>query len=189
MFSILLHLFLLLLAWCPSAFGHLQAICSSGMNVSNVQKMEIEITGTLSNNSYLQLSCVLKLAKPGSFLSMKTKRNDNEKGEGITSLIEWCYRLLRERSFVDVWFNEDTTSLFLYWFNFLIILYWSESAFENSESDNYYQFRILFVLSVCTDKGSFFRDVQLKILLNPVPLMHSSGGCFLRRIFISENYG
>ena len=189
MFSILLHLFLLLLAWCPSAFGHLQAICSSGMNVSNVQTMVIEITGTLSNNSYLQLSCVLKLAKPGSFLSMKTKRNDNEKGEGITSLIEWCYRLLRERSFVDVWFNEDTTSLFLYWFNFLIILYWSESAFENSESDNYYQFRILFVLSVCTDKGSFFRDVQLKILLNPVPLMHSSGGCFLRRIFISENYG
>ena len=45
---------------------------------------------------------------------MKTKRNDNEKGEGITSLIEWSYRLLRERSFVDVWFNEDTTSLFLY---------------------------------------------------------------------------
>ncbi|XP_027046028.1 uncharacterized protein LOC113673785, partial [Pocillopora damicornis] len=80
MFSILLHLFLLLLAWCPSAFGHLQAICSSGMNVSNVQTMVIEITGTLSNNSYLQLSCVLKLAKPGSFLSMKTKRNDNEKG-------------------------------------------------------------------------------------------------------------
>ena len=84
------------------------------MNVSNVQKMEIEITGTLSNNSYLQLSCVLKLDKPGSFLRMKTKRNDNEKGEGITSLIEWSYRLLRERSFVDVWFNEDTTSLFLY---------------------------------------------------------------------------
>ena len=84
------------------------------MNVSNVQKMEIEITGTLSNNSYLQLSCVLKLDKPGSFLRMKTKRNDNEKGEGITSLIEWSYRLLRERSFVDVWFNEDTKSLFLY---------------------------------------------------------------------------
>ena len=84
------------------------------MNVSNVQKMEIEITGTLSNNSYLQLSCVLKLDKPGSFLRMKTKRKDNEKGEGITSLIEWSYRLLRERSFVDVWFNEDTTSLFLY---------------------------------------------------------------------------
>ena len=84
------------------------------MNVSNVQKMEIEITGTLSNNSYLQLSCVLKLDKPGSFLRMKTKRKDNEKGEGITSLIEWSYRLLRERSFVDVWFNEDTKSLFLY---------------------------------------------------------------------------
>ena len=84
------------------------------MNVSNVQKMEIEITGTLSNNSYLQLSCVLKLDKPGSFLRMKTKRNDNEKGEGITSLIEWSYRLLRGRSFVDVWFNEDTKSLFLY---------------------------------------------------------------------------
>ena len=84
------------------------------MNVSNVQKMEIEITGTLSNNSYLQLSCVLKLDKPGSFLRMKTKRNDNEKGEGITSLIEWSYRLLREGSFVDVWFNEDTKSLFLY---------------------------------------------------------------------------
>ena len=76
--------------------------------------MVIEITGTLSNNSYLQLSCVLKLDKPGSFLRMKTKRNDNEKGEGITSLIEWSYRLLRERSFVDVWFNEDTKSLFLY---------------------------------------------------------------------------
>ena len=193
MFSILLHSFLLLLAWCPSAFGHLQAICSSGMNVSNVQTMVIEITGTLSNNSYLQLSCVLKLAKPGSFLSMKTKRNDNEKGEGITSLIEWSYQLLRERSFVVVWFNEDTTSLFLYSFFFLIILYWSESAFKNSESDNYYQFRILQLFlkqfAVCTDKGSFFRDVQLKLLLNPVPLMHSSGGCFLRRIFISENYG
>ena len=192
MFSILLHSLLLLLAWCPSAFGHLQAICSSGMNVSNVQTMVIEITGTLSNNSYLQLSCVLKLDKPGSFLRMKTKRNDNEKGEGITSLIEWLYRLLRERSFVDVWFNEDTTSLFLYWFNFLIILYWSESDFENSESDNYCQFRILQLFlkqfAVCTDKGSFFRDVQLKLLLNPVPLMHSSGGCFLRRIFISENY-
>ena len=76
--------------------------------------MVIEITGTLSNNSYLQLSCVLKLDKPGSFLRMKPKRNDNEKGEGITSLIEWSYRLLRERSFVDVWFNEDTKSLFLY---------------------------------------------------------------------------
>ena len=84
------------------------------MTVSNVQSGVIEITGTLSNNGYLQLSCVLKLDKPGSFLRMKTKRNDNEKGEGITSLIEWSYRLLRERSFVDVWFNEDTKSLFLY---------------------------------------------------------------------------
>ena len=68
------------------------------MTVSNVQSGVIEITGTLSTDNYQQLSCDLKLDKPGSFLRMKTKRNDNEKGEGITSLIEWSYLL------VDFWF-------------------------------------------------------------------------------------
>ena len=123
MFSILLYSFLLLLAWCPSACGHLQANCSSGMNVSNVHSGVIDINGTLSSNSILQLSCVLKLDKPGSFLRMKVKRNDKKKGEGITSLIEWSYLRWRGRSFVDLWFNENTKSLFLYWFNFLIILW------------------------------------------------------------------
>ena len=75
------------------------------MTVSNVQSGVIEINGRLSSNSILQLSCVLKLDKPGSFLRMKTKRNDKKKGEGITSLIEWSYLLsLGERSFVDFWF-------------------------------------------------------------------------------------
>ena len=103
MFSIPLYSFLLLLAWCPSACGHLLATCSSGMTVSNVQSGVIEITGTLSINNYLQLSCVLKLSKPGNFLRMKTKRNDKKKGEGITSLIEWSYLLLGERRFVEFW--------------------------------------------------------------------------------------
>ena len=75
------------------------------MTVSNIQSRVIEITGTISNDSYLQQSCVLKLDKPGSFLRMKTKRNDKKKGEGITSLIEWSYLLLEERSFVDLWFK------------------------------------------------------------------------------------
>ena len=57
------------------------------MTVSNVQSGVIEITGTLSINNYLQLSCVLKLGKPGNFLRMKTKRNDKKKGEGIASLV------------------------------------------------------------------------------------------------------
>ena len=35
-------------------------------------------------------------------------------------------------------FNEDTKSLFLYWFNSLMILLQSESVFEISESGNYY---------------------------------------------------
>ena len=86
----------------------------SGMNVSNVQSGVIEITGTLSTDSYLQLSCVLKLDEPGNLLRVKTKRNDRKKGEGITSLIELSYLLLGERSFVDFWFNEATKSLFLY---------------------------------------------------------------------------
>ena len=84
------------------------------MNVSNVQSGVIEITGTISTDSYLQLSCVLKLDEPGSLLRVKTKRNDKKKGVGITSLIGWSYLLLGERSFVDFWFNEDTKSLFLY---------------------------------------------------------------------------
>ena len=75
------------------------------MNVSNVQSGVIEINGTLFNHSILQLSCVLKLDKPGSFLRMKVKRNDKKKGEGITSLIEWSYLLLGEQSFVDFWFK------------------------------------------------------------------------------------
>ena len=100
-----LYSFLLLLAWCPSACGHLQATCSSGMTVSNIQSGVIEITGTLSTKSYLQLSCVLKVDKPGSFLRMKTKRNDKKKGEGIASLIELSYLLLGEQSFVDFWFQ------------------------------------------------------------------------------------
>ena len=74
------------------------------MNVSNVQSGVIEIKGTTSTESYLQLSCVLKLDKLGSFLRMKAKRNDKNKGEGITSLIEWSDLLLGERSFVDFWF-------------------------------------------------------------------------------------
>ena len=74
------------------------------MNVSNVQSGVIEIKGTTSTESYLQLSCVLKLDKLGSFLRMKAKRNDKKKGEGITSLIEWSDLLLGERSFVDFWF-------------------------------------------------------------------------------------
>ena len=74
------------------------------MTVSNVQSGVIEINGTISTDNYLQQSCVLKLDKPGSFLRMKTKRNDKKKGEGITSLIEWPYLLLGERSFVDFWF-------------------------------------------------------------------------------------
>ena len=155
MFSVLLYSFLLLLAWCPSACGHLRALCLSGMNVSNVQSGVIEITGTISTDSYLQLSCVLKLDEPGSLLRVKTKRNDKKKGEGITSLIGWSYLLLGERSFVDFWFNEDTKSLFLHWFNSLIILQWSESVFEISESGNYYQFRTLHLFlntfAVCTD--------------------------------------
>ena len=73
------------------------------MTVSNVQSGVIEITGSLSINNYLQLSCVLMLGKPGNFLRMKTKRNDKKKGEGITSLIEWSYLLLGERRFVDFW--------------------------------------------------------------------------------------
>ena len=74
------------------------------MSVSNVQSGVIEINGTLSNNSYQHLSCVLKLDEPGTFLRMKTKRNDKNEGEGITSLIEWSYLLLGERSFVGFWF-------------------------------------------------------------------------------------
>ena len=35
---------------------------------------------------------------------MKAKRNDKNEGEGITSLIEWSYLLLGERSFDDFWF-------------------------------------------------------------------------------------
>ena len=94
MFPILLYSFLLLFARCPSACGHLQAICSSGMTVSNGQSGVIEITGTISTDSYLNQSCVLKLDRPRSFLRMKAKRNDKKKGEGITSLIEWSYLLL-----------------------------------------------------------------------------------------------
>ena len=74
------------------------------MNVSNVQNGVIEINGTISTDSYLKLSCVLKLDKLGSFLRMKTKRNDKKKGEGITTLIEWSYIHLGERSFVDFLF-------------------------------------------------------------------------------------
>ena len=84
------------------------------MTVSNVQSGVKEITGTISINRYQQLSCDLKLDKPGSFLRMKTKRNNKKKGEGKTSLIEWSYLLLGERSFVDFRFNENTKSLFLY---------------------------------------------------------------------------
>ena len=75
------------------------------MNVSNVQNGVIEINGTISTDSYLQLSCVLKLDKLGSFLRMKAKRNDKNEGEGITALIEWSYLHLGERSFVDFWFK------------------------------------------------------------------------------------
>ena len=114
MFSSLLYSFPLLFVWCHTTCGHLQAKCSSDMTVSNVQSGVKEITGTLSINRYQQLSCDLKLDKPGSFLRMKTKRNDKKKGEGITSLIEWSYLLLGERSFVDFRFNENTKSLFLY---------------------------------------------------------------------------
>ena len=71
------------------------------MNVSNVQNGVIEINGTISTDSYLQLSGVLKLDKLGSFLRMKAKRNDKNEGEGITSLIEWSCLLLGERSFDD----------------------------------------------------------------------------------------
>ena len=74
------------------------------MNVSNVQNGVIEINGTISTDSYLQLSGVLKLDKLGSFLRMKAKRNDKNEGEGITSLIEWSYLLLGERSFDEFWF-------------------------------------------------------------------------------------
>ena len=74
------------------------------MNVSNVQNGVIEINSTITTDSYLQLSCVLKLDKLGSFLRMKAKRNDKNEGEGITSLIEWSYLLLGERSFDDFWF-------------------------------------------------------------------------------------
>ena len=84
------------------------------MTVSPVQSGVIEITGTISTDSDLQLSCVLKLHKPRNFLRIRIKRNDKKKGEGITSLIEWSYLLLGERSFVDFWFNEDTKFLFLY---------------------------------------------------------------------------
>ena len=104
MFSILLYSFLLLFAWCPSASGLLQANCSSGMNVSNVQSGVIEINGTIPTDNSPPLSCVLKLDKLGSFLRMKTKRNDKNEGEGITSLIEWSYLLLGEGSFDDFWF-------------------------------------------------------------------------------------
>ena len=115
MFLIPLYSFPLLLAWCPLACGHLQANCSSDMTVSNVQSGVREITGTIFSNSCLQLSCSLKLDKPGSFLRMKTKRNDKKKGEGITSLIEWSYLLLGERSFVD--FRHG---LILLWFTYLM---------------------------------------------------------------------
>ena len=114
MFSSLLYSFPLLFVWCHTACGHLLAICSSDMTVSRVQRGVIEITGTISTDSYLELFCVLKLDKPGSLLRMKTKRNDKKKGEGKTSLIEWSYLLLGEGSFVDFRFNENTKSLFLY---------------------------------------------------------------------------
>ena len=84
------------------------------MTVSTVQSGVIEINGTISTDSNLQLSCVLKLDKPKSFLRIKAKRDENGKGEGITSLIRWSYLLLGERSFVDVWFNKDTKSLYLH---------------------------------------------------------------------------
>ena len=71
------------------------------MNVSNVQSDVVEITGTLSTDSYVQLSCVLKLYKSGSFLRMKIKRNEKKEGECITSLMERSYLLLAERSFFD----------------------------------------------------------------------------------------
>ena len=66
------------------------------MNVSNVQSGVIDINGTLSSNSILQLSCVLKLDNPGRFLRMRVKRNDKKKGEGITSLMGWSYLRLGE---------------------------------------------------------------------------------------------
>ena len=74
------------------------------MTVSNVQSGVIEITGTISTDSFQNQSCVLKLDKPGNFLRMKAKRNDKKKGEGITRLIELSYVLLGERSFVNFWF-------------------------------------------------------------------------------------
>ena len=62
------------------------------MIVSTIQSGVIEITGTISNDSYLELYCVLKLDKPESFSLIKAKRDENEKGEGITSLIGWSRR-------------------------------------------------------------------------------------------------
>ena len=35
---------------------------------------------------------------------MKAKRSDKNEGEGITTLIEWSYLLLGERSFDEFWF-------------------------------------------------------------------------------------
>ena len=63
------------------------------MIVSTVQSGVIEIHGTISTDSDLELSCILKLDKPESFLRIKAKRDENEKGEGITSLIGWSRRV------------------------------------------------------------------------------------------------
>ena len=64
------------------------------MAVSNIQSGVIEIASTISTDRHLNQSCVLKLEKPGSFLRMKAKRNNKQKGEGITSLIDLSCLLL-----------------------------------------------------------------------------------------------
>ena len=65
------------------ARGELQAVCSSGMTVSENQTASprvMKITGTLPYDRNLQRSCVLKMDTPESCLHVKVKRNGNSQG-------------------------------------------------------------------------------------------------------------
>ena len=122
MLSLLLHALLIPLAWFPSACGKLQANCSSGMTVVHDQNATavINITGRLSNDSNLQRSCVLKLDKPGSFLLVKAKRNDNYKGENIVSFIASLFNTGKLSFFLLLLMKLKNHSLFI---NYLFIIY------------------------------------------------------------------
>ena len=65
------------------AGGELQAVCSSGMTVSENQTASPGVTkiiGTLPYNRNLKRSCALKMDTPESCLHVKAKRSVNSQG-------------------------------------------------------------------------------------------------------------